>query len=225
MGFERDTNIHNEEGIMSNVIEAIRKGTTALAYKLQASKQNHLFTVQYLPEYAELVNEGCVWTAEQATLVACAIAVPTTTAGISLYNNEPEGGKSYVILDIFGIQGGAPAALNSWGILHCIHADKPATLPTADLATATYVKGMKPRQGSYGGAAILDLACSVTDDLWRPAGNSINTVVISLTGTQIYVLIDGKVVIPPGGMYSLRGIASAVDVTVRLGYTWAEVQL
>lgn len=177
-----------------------------------------------LPSLTALVNEGACWQAGEATATAAVTTMPTTTAGITLYNNEAEGGKSYIVLSVFGIQVANSAAQASWGIAHCIHASKPATVPTADIAVAS-IKNLKARGGSYGGNAIVDLAATVVDDLWKPVGNSTGTVVVSLSGLQIDVPLNGLVILPPGGEYSLVSIASATGITTRLGFRWAEVQL
>lgn len=177
-----------------------------------------------LPSLTTLVNEGVCWQVGEATAVAAVTTMPTTTAQITLYNNEAEGGKTYIVLSVFGIQVANGAALNSWGIAHCVNVAKPSTLPTADIAT-TSIKSLKARQGSYGGNAIVDLAATVVDDLWKPVGAFAGTTVVSLSGTQIDVPLNGAVILPPGGEYSLVAIASATGITTRLGFRWAEVQL
>ncbi len=171
-------------------------------------------------------SEGKVWRADETTLRASVTAVPTTTAGISIWNGEPNiGGKAYVFLVVYGIQGGTPAALNSWGIVHQV-SDLAAgtTQPTADLASSTIVVGMGGNKGIYKGAAVFDVDLSVVDDRWAPIGYSTNTSIISLTGTQIYVPLMVPVIVPPGAVYSLEATAAAIDVLTRLGWIWAEVE-
>lgn len=182
------------------------------------------YTQDDLPSLTALVNEGVCWQAGEATAVAAVLTMPTTTAQVTLYNNEPDAGKSYIVLSVFGIQVANGAALNSWGIAHCVHAAKPTTLPTADIASTSF-KNLKARAGAYGGAAIVDLAATVVDDLWKPVGPFAGTTVVSLSGTQIDVPLNGLVILPPGGEYSLVAVASATGITTRLGFRWAEVQL
>ena len=174
---------------------------------------------------AKWVNEGKVWRANETTLAASPIAVPTTTAPWALYNGEPKGGKAYVILGSYGIQGGTPAALNSWGLVDQVSDLATGTTePAADLVTSAVAVNRKGNQGIYGGAAVISLALTVLDDRWAPVGGSTNTVVVSLTGTQLYVSLAPPVILPPGSIYSLASVASAVAVTVRLGNVWAEIE-
>ena len=171
-----------------------------------------------------LVNQGAVWSAGEATGVASVIAPPTTTAQISLYNDEEEGtGKSYLVLRAYGLVTASPAGLSQFGIVHCVHRLKPATKPTADIAAAS-ITNMKARGGPYDGRAIIDLAATVADDLWKPLGYSILNAVTGV-GWQADIWLDSLIVIPPGGLYSLVAVSQATTVNTRLGFTWAEVLL
>ena len=183
-----------------------------------------LSVVEELPSLVQLVNSGAVWSAGEATGVASVVAPPTTTAQISLYNNEEEGtGKSYLVLRVYGVVTATPAGLSQFGISHCIHRTKPATRPTGDIAAAS-ITNMKARVANYDGKALIDLAATVTDDLWKPLGYSILNAVTGV-GWQLDIWLDSLIIIPPGGLYSLAAVASTTTVNTRLGFTWAEVQL
>ena len=190
---------------------------------LEVTNRGSLYVAQDLPAMADLVNSGVVWSGGEATLVASVIAPPTTTAQISLYNNEPEGGRSYLVLRDYAIIGAVPAGLSQAGLSHCIHKDKPTTRPTADIAAAS-ITNMRARTGPYIGNAIIDLGATVADDLWKPLGYSILNAV-SGVGWQLDVWLDSLVILPPGGLYSIAVVASSTTVTTRAGFTWAEVQL
>src|SRR5882762_9231390 len=56
---------------------------------------------QGLPELTELVRLGGSWQVALSTGLAALTALPTTTAGLSLWNGEPSNGKCYAI-DSFG---------------------------------------------------------------------------------------------------------------------------
>mgnify|MGYP001566390679 FL=1 len=191
---------------------------------LRATRRGSLLVAEELPSLVQLVNEGAVWSGGEATGVAAVVAPPTTTAQISLYNNEEEGtGKSYLLLRVYGIVTATPAGLSQFGISHCIHRIKPATRPTADIAAAS-ITNMKARVANYEGKAIVDLALTVADDLWKPLGYSILNAVTGV-GWQLDIWLDSLVIIPPGGLYSLAAVASTTTVSTRLGFTWAEIAL
>ena len=173
---------------------------------------------------AKWVHEGKVWRADATATAAGVKAVPTTTAAWMFYNGEPKGGDVYVMLATFGIQTVAGAALSSWGIVNQVSdLATGTTAPTADLVTSLVCVNMKGNQGVYGGSAVISLADTVVDDRWAPIGNSTNTAVQSLSGTQIYVPLWPPVLVPPGSIYSLTSIVASTDEDIRLGNVWAEV--
>ncbi len=220
MSFERDSNIHIKEGKMSNIIEAILKGTVSKAVSLVANKQQHLFAVQYLPKYAELVNEGVVWQAKSAT-TASVIAVPTTAAILGIQNSDADGGKSIVVLAAGAIQIASPASECSLALIH-----SPQILKAAAMAADVTPVNLKPRAGTYGGIAVVDNAPSViVDNGWYPLGVAGHLAIASLFGANLWVNVDGLVVIPPGGSWGVSCIANATTVTVQIAVVWAEVQL
>ena len=204
------------------VLKALRRGNTSQRDSLE-SYRRALQVTEELPSLVQLVNQGAVWSAGEATGVASVVAPPTTLAQISLYNNEEEGGKSYLVLRDYGVVTATPAGLSQFGISHCIHRAKPATKPTAEILAAS-ITNMKARVANYEGKAIIDLALTVADDLWKPLGYSILNAVTGV-GWQLDIWLDSLVIIPPGGLYSLASVASTTTVNTRLGFTWAEVQL
>ena len=64
------------------------------------NRGDHL-VAQALPELTELVRLGDTWQVKLATGLAALTALPTTVAGISIYNGEPATGKCYII-EAFG---------------------------------------------------------------------------------------------------------------------------
>ena len=206
---------------------AIRRGNAAIKAVFELDQRNNLFVTEELPSLAHLVNQGAVWSAGEATGVASVIAPPTTTAQISLYNDEDENGLSYLILRVYGIVTATPAGLSQFGISHCIHRAKPASIPARDIAVTSITNmkaGGRSQSTTYDGAARIDLALTVADDLWKPLGYSILNAVTGV-GWQLDIWLDSMVIIPPGGLYSLAAVASTTTVNTRLGFTWAEVQL
>ena len=177
-----------------------------------------------LPSLFQLVNSGVVWSADEAVGVAAVIAPPTTLAQISLYNNEPVStGKSYILLRVYGVITATPTGLSQVGIFHCVHRTSPSPTPTRDIPL-TSITNMKALVPDYDGTAIIALAETVADDLWKPVGYS-NLNAVTGVGWQLDIWLDTLVIIPPGGMYSLAAVASSTTVSTRLGFTWVERKL
>lgn len=190
---------------------------------VEVSDQGNLYVAADLPGLTDLVNKGVVWSVIEASGVASVIALPTTTAQLTLYNNEPPGGKSYVLLRIFAIITSVPAGLSQLGLAYCVNRLTPTTRPTADIAAAS-IRNLKALAPAYGGNAIVDLAATIVDDGWMPVGYS-NLNALSGVGWQLDVWLDGLMLLPPGGEFSIAAVASTTTVNTRSGMTWAEVQL
>src|SRR4051794_18905399 len=69
--------------------------------QLQLNNHGDLLVAQGLPELTELVRLGDSWQVANSAGQAALTALPTTVAGLSLWNGEPATGKCYAI-DSFG---------------------------------------------------------------------------------------------------------------------------
>src|SRR5690349_17718708 len=69
--------------------------------QLHVNNSGDQVIAQGLPELTELVRLGDSWQINTTTGQAALTALPTTTAGLTLINNEPATGKCYAI-DSFG---------------------------------------------------------------------------------------------------------------------------
>lgn len=175
-----------------------------------------------LPERTDLVRHGESYGIIQASAVAPVVALPTTTAQLSIWNGEPDGGKSYVIDSLIGmvaVSAGAATGVGFAGMLNKGRVSKP----TNDLAPATAAFGLAGHQ--YAGKAIVDLAATVVDDGWHPIGNAV-VGPASQIALPFEVPVYGLYIIPPGGMFSMAVLANTVTtITVKMGLRWHEVQL
>ena len=180
-----------------------------------------LLTAAYGPRRAQWVAEGKGYRVIEATATAGVAALPTTTAGLTLQNGEPDNGKWYVIHSVFATCEASAAAVETAYIAHCIGMNRVAAA-TQDLAL-TSVKPLLGGAGPYSGTAILDLAATVVDDLWMPISNVVSNAVASNGEFSIVAQLDGLVVLKPKAQYSLELLATTTGVTGRLGIVWFEV--
>lgn len=174
-----------------------------------------------LPQLAEVVRFGRSFSAFQTAAVAPVVALPTTSAPLSIFNGEPDGGLSYVIDDIFSIVVASAAAATGITMAHMLGTGKKV----APTAAAIVPKGLSGRV--YNGRAVLALASTVVDDVWLPVNGQANQAPsINQIGSSVSAAIDGRIIVPPGHMYSIAVVANtAALITVRMGLRWHEVQL
>lgn len=199
-----------------------RRGTTT-EIAGAANENGSAYVNQELPPSAVLAARGQMWRAKQATATAAVTAMPTTTAAVSLQNMELDDGLWYVIYAITCFNAANAAAIDDYGLVHCI-TDVPGTaLLTQDIAK-TSIKGYRAAQGAYNGKAVIDLAAAITDDLWEPVGTgSGSTGVASAAGSTVVVWLPVPIILPPKGQHHLQATATSTSNTTAKGWIWAEV--
>lgn len=185
---------------------------------LVVNPRGDLSVVQGLPPNAELVRMRSSYVAIAVTAVAPVVALPTTTAQLTLWNGENDGGKIYVIDSVIYYTTVSAAAATNVGLLCCMNVGKK-TAPTGAITP----KGLAGH--AYRGSGLVAVGATITDDSWHPLGDSVIGAA-SQIGTTVEVPVDGLYIIPPGHMFSLAGVANTVTtITGRCGIRWHEVQL
>lgn len=183
-------------------------------------EQGNQLVAAGLPPFAELARSGALWQVQDTSATAAVVVRPSTTAGLTLYNNEPTGGKSYVLDAVMAFNLVSTAAISGYSIWVCVH-PVGFTKPTADIVAIKSLSG-KP---SYTGFAVVDTAATVADDGWFPVGNPALTggVTTAPSGAQTWEA-QGRIVIPPTAAVSMNVVATITGLTFTHGFRWAEVQ-
>lgn len=214
---------------MFSLMKGVLRGSLDTARALAVGGQGQLFTSQLLPPLAQLVAEGRVWRAQEASATASVVALPTTASLFTLGNNESDDGNWYVLLAIYAQEVANAAAIDRWSLAVCLsQLPDPAggmdTTLAQDIAK-TSIKGLLgARQGGYNGRAILDTGVTLdTDDLWFPLGTSGTTAVASATGGSAFLWLNGLIVMPPKCLLGTASLATSTSCTTRKGLIWAEV--
>ena len=181
-----------------------------------------------LPTYAELARMGAVWSMRVATGSAfnAVAALPTTLAAMILYNNEPVGGKSYVLFNAWATTIVAAAASTQYSLLAQV-TPSPLGVSTAPThsATTTLLTSRSGKANYTGNAKRAVAVTTFFTDGWDVIAAS-GTAAAANIGMGVYADLQGSIVIPPGGSFGLNLIASTVNAAgCIVGCTWAEVQL
>lgn len=184
----------------------------------QLAEDKSILVSQSLPPYAEMARLGEGWSVMNTAAIASLVVRPSTVAMGTLWNGEVgDNAKSYIIDRAFA-HNLVGVANSGFGIWLCVH--KKMTAPTADI---TAIRGNTGK--AYNGAAIYDVGATVGDDGWFPWGNSIRTVTITVPGGQVEVLVEGRLIVPPGAGISITVVADTVGVTMTPGFSWWERKL
>lgn len=208
---------------LARVMKALYRGSGNEDERhLVVDRSGGLLVSHSLPRYSDLVRRGNVWSAMNTTALASLVVRPSTVANLTLFNNEPEGGKSYIVLRAFAFQLVSTAAQGFHALWLCPH-PKGLASPTNDITA----RGSMVCKANYGGRAIVDTAMTVTDNGWFPWSDMILQVesVGVLPGGTLQANVDGAIVVPPQCGVSTQVVGSVVGNTFTSGFTWAEEQL
>ena len=192
------------------------------------NNRGDLLTSQALPPLAEITRMGYVWSMRTATASAfnAVAALPTTLAAAILYNGEPAGGKSYILINAFATTIVAAAASTQYSLLAQV-TPSPLGVSTAPTHSATTTL-LTSRSGKASYTGMAKRAVNVTTfftDGWDVIGVS-STAAAANIGMGVYTDLFGSFIIPPGASFGLNLIASTVNAAgCIVGCTWAEVQL
>lgn len=179
---------------------------------------------QALPELTELVRLGGSWHILGATTAALT-AVPSTTAGHSLWNGEPDTGKCYAI-DSFGCVEVVTDATqqNSLALFGMMSVGKIATPTDTGLVKAS-LSGRAP-SGTL--AKTVAGATTLAADVWTPHGPSAPGATAFAGGVwRVHeAQVRGLYLVRPGGQFNVAAAKTIATASqIRYFIRWHEVQL
>ena len=121
-------------------------------------RPGNVLMAQGLSPYAEMTRKGQGWSAMNTSALAALVVRPSTLANCTLFNNEPEGGLTYIIDRAFGFNLVTTAAEGRQGMWLCCH-PKGLVSPANDITA----RGSHACKANYGGRAFVDTNMTVTD--------------------------------------------------------------
>lgn len=198
-----------------------RGGGDDIENNLSSDKRQNLLVAQGAPPYVEMSRRGIGAQAMTTAAVAALVVRPSTVALATLFNNEPEGGKIYVVDRAFAFNLVSTAAQARHGIWLCSH-PKGLVTPTNEITA----RGSYAARANYGGRAFLVVDMTVTDDGWFPWGTwgDVEPTGV-LPGGILTVHIEGRLLVPPQCGVSGTVVSSVVGNTFTFGFSWYEMQL
>lgn len=189
---------------------------------LQVNQRGELIVAQGLPPLAELVRQGGSWQIIGAATAALT-AVPTTTAGHSLWNGEADTGKCYVI-DSFGAVEIVVDATQQNGL--AMFASMEAGKFTAPTDAGLVKASLSGRTASQTNARTV--AGATVAGVWTPHGPAAAGASAVAGGAWRVTECkpDGLYVVRPGGLFSIHCAKIAATASqIRFFIRWHEVQM
>ncbi len=176
----------------------------------------------YSPEI-ELTRRGNGLSAVSTSAVAALVARPTTLAMVTLANDEPAGGKSYIMESAFAFNLVSTALAEGASIWLCVHPVGSSEAITDNISARGNLTGkpvVNPGHSKFG------TEDTVLDDGWFPWGPHLPITLVGVTPSGAIVApIDGKIIIPPLARLSMQVVAGLTTDTFTAGFRWYEEQM
>lgn len=159
------------------------------------------------------------------TPVAAVTAIPTTAAILSIYNNEPDGGRSYVIDYVwaFNVAVTAVTIFHS-GMIGLLGQVREA-IPTAGAPVIKSSHGMGKLDTRCRPVVAALPAGTGLAAHWFPIGETWINSVVTLPGHAMINDCQGRYICPPGRYFAVHVISSITTNTYIMGIGWTEKNL
>ena len=153
-----------------------------------------------LPPLTEIVRLGGSFQVATSAAMAPLITEPTIVAGLSVWNGEPGGGKSYIIESVACWERVVDVTQQNQLALFAMNSIVPVTA----FAGALTIRSLSGK--IYGGRARAASGISVANDGWFPVGASVAGAAAVAGGAwRVHdAPLRGLYIVPPGGLFSVH---------------------
>jgi len=196
--------------------------------QLIMNNRGDLVVAQGLPELTEIVRLGQSWHVITTTGQAALTALPTTTSGVSLNNNEPATGMCYAIDSFGSIEEVVDATQTDVTALFAMLNKRGSSLATSGTAE-TGIKSLSGK-ASYSGSATVLRGATVVNDTWFGHGTPGAQMAAAAAGANWKIneaLVRGLYLVPPGVAFSVQAVKAAAAAAAQQFFfiRWHEVQV
>lgn len=213
-------------GRIRKVLEGLDAGSQGDDEQLVLTQQLELLLAQGAAPFQEITKMGRSFVITTTTAVAAAAAIPSTAGGLSLYNGEPDGGRSYII-DFISANGVATAAAAGHAQLLALIGQVREAIPVNSALIAKKMNGLGGGTNDTKARTILTgtglpATTGIAAD-WFPVGQGIErAAAASVPGAGLYWEGNGRVIVAPGRYFSMQVLADTAASTFQLCIAWHE---
>jgi hypothetical protein len=203
-------------GRVRKLLEGVSFSPDDTPQELTFNNQEELLVAQGAVPYQEMVRTGRAIKVGTTTAVAAIVAIPTTAVGFAIYNNEPDGGRTFVVDWMAAINAVATAVANQAQMIALVGQVRETAPANAGLVI-TKMNGMGPAVDCNISTILTATALPATTGLaanWFPVGPSASKPgATALPGYGCYLRVDGAIMCPPGRYLAMSVMASVVGET------------
>lgn len=184
--------------------------------EITLTPQLELITAQGPTPYQETTRIGKSIVLHTTAAVAAVVAIPTTAHMYAIYNNEPDGGETFVVDWIGAINIVSTAVVAQAQMLACIGQVREA-IPVDATVAAIKTNGWGVKQDvnitSILAATALPANTGVAAN-WIAWGDSVTKPsAVATPGYGLWKRVDGAIMVPPGRYFAVHVMANVVGET------------
>ena len=212
-------------GLNTDQREEIHKEEIQVALSGQAEE---LYAYSSAPDQ-EIIRQGrSYWIANAiGSPIAAVTSIPSTAIIIALYNNEPDGGRSYVIDYVWNFVVAVTAVTQFHAGIIGVLGQVREAIPT-NAAPVIKTRCGTGKADSLARTIVSATALPATTGItanWFPLGQTFRSSVVTLPGLSQFVPVEGRIIVPPGRYFGLHVLASLTTFTNIMGIGWTEKTL
>ena len=207
---------------METKIRAVSRLDTSVKVDVKATQAGDMFSAQGGAMYEDITRGPHAFHVQATTAVAAVIALPSVATALMVWNSAPDGGRSMVIDAIGATCETGSGVVSQMGMIWVLGQTRVATVANDliarrnnGLGATTDTVAIIAEGGNLDGVTGVAIG-------WVPWGRSTTSAVISLTGTQFFHKVNGKIIISPGRAFGLHVMSSDVDSDFICGMMWHE---
>lgn len=215
------------------LLEAIDQSSPDTDQQATVNDQLELLMANAASPYGEVTRVGRAFETHTTTAIAAVVALPTTAAMLSMWNGEPDNGRSYVVDRVWGLRIVSTTAIASQAsLIGCLGQTRVTTLGAASGLARNALNGnggADSKSTTFLNAVALDAVTGVTGN-WRvlpgqTGGLKISAGAATVGGDFVNAEVNGRIIIPPGRAFGVHVFAPLVGETFLCGIEWHEKKL
>ncbi len=222
----QDAQLHGYIRKLLEAIDSVAPGTDEQPIVLNSQLEQ--LVASGASPYEEITRVGRSFQVHTAAAIAAVVAIPTTGHMLAIYNNNPDGGRSFII-DFVGASNVVSTAVACQAQLLVNVGQVREAAPTDAALAITKLNGVGGGNDTMARTILSGTALPAGTGLaanWMPWGPSVGKPGVTTTpGYGLWASVDGRIIVPPGRYFAMHVLANVVGETF-LGYIgWHERQL
>lgn len=214
-------------GRIRKLLEGVDQGGPGDDEQLVLNEQLEQLVALGASPYGEIVKIGRAFETKSAAALAAVVAVPTVVNMLSIWNGEPDNGRSLVIDRVWGLNVVSTAVASQCTLIGCLGQTRVQAIAASAFAKNALNGNAGNDTKVIASIANLDAVTGVVAN-WRVLPGQTGGLKTGAAATPGYFAnsqVDGRIIVPPGRLFAMHVLANVIGETFIGGIEWHERKL